>query len=206
MASHESALKAHRQNVKRREHNRQLRTRLRGALGTSARPSTASDPKTVTDALRADDLARGQDGGEGADPPEHRRPLQVAPRDARRQARRPPSVVGQLSRTTRVRLADTRLLSRRTTASSIGASGRHNSTTRRSSSTRASPPELFRSRSVRKQRFDRRPYPAGIRHRQLLANEPRELTENHKRNRAGIERQPKLSQRLGECRRAGSRS
>jgi small subunit ribosomal protein S20 len=32
VASHESALKAHRQNVKRREHNRQLRTRLRGAL------------------------------------------------------------------------------------------------------------------------------------------------------------------------------
>ena len=32
MASHESALKAHRQNVKRRDHNRQLRTRLRGAL------------------------------------------------------------------------------------------------------------------------------------------------------------------------------
>ena len=32
MASHESALKAHRQNVKRREHNRQLRTRLRSAL------------------------------------------------------------------------------------------------------------------------------------------------------------------------------
>ena len=32
MASHDSALKAHRQNVKHREHNRQLRTRLRSAL------------------------------------------------------------------------------------------------------------------------------------------------------------------------------
>ena len=32
MASHESALKAHRQNVKRREQNRQFRARLRSAL------------------------------------------------------------------------------------------------------------------------------------------------------------------------------
>ena len=32
MARHSSALKAHRQNVKRREHNRQFRTELRHAL------------------------------------------------------------------------------------------------------------------------------------------------------------------------------
>lgn len=32
MASHSSALKAHRQNVKNRENNRQHRSRLRGAL------------------------------------------------------------------------------------------------------------------------------------------------------------------------------
>jgi len=32
VASHESALKAHRQNVVRREHNRQLRSKLRNAL------------------------------------------------------------------------------------------------------------------------------------------------------------------------------
>jgi small subunit ribosomal protein S20 len=32
VASHASALKAHRQNVVRRERNRQLRSRLRGAL------------------------------------------------------------------------------------------------------------------------------------------------------------------------------
>ena len=32
MATHASALKAHRQNVKRREHNRQLRSKLRNAL------------------------------------------------------------------------------------------------------------------------------------------------------------------------------
>ena len=32
MASHESALKAHRQSLKNRERNRQFRSRLRGAL------------------------------------------------------------------------------------------------------------------------------------------------------------------------------
>ena len=32
MATHASALKAHRQSLKRREHNRELRTRLRAAL------------------------------------------------------------------------------------------------------------------------------------------------------------------------------
>ena len=34
MASHQSALKAHRQSLKRRERNRELRSRLRGALKT----------------------------------------------------------------------------------------------------------------------------------------------------------------------------
>ena len=52
MASHESALKAHRQNVKRRDHNRQLRTRLRGALRDIRAAIDSKDPKTVTDALR----------------------------------------------------------------------------------------------------------------------------------------------------------
>ncbi len=44
MASHESALKAHRQSLKRRERNRRYRSRLRGAL------------KSVRAALRGDDL------------------------------------------------------------------------------------------------------------------------------------------------------
>ena len=52
MASHDSALKAHRQNVKRREHNRQLRTRLRGALRDIRTAIDSNDAKTVTDALR----------------------------------------------------------------------------------------------------------------------------------------------------------
>ena len=53
MASHESALKAHRQNLKRREHNRQLRTRLRSALRDIRAAIDTGDPKNVKDALRA---------------------------------------------------------------------------------------------------------------------------------------------------------
>jgi small subunit ribosomal protein S20 len=52
VASHESALKAHRQNVKRREHNRQLRTRLRSALRDIRAAIDTNDPAKVKDALR----------------------------------------------------------------------------------------------------------------------------------------------------------
>ena len=45
MATHASALKAHRQSVKNREHNRQFRSRLRSAL------------KSVRAAIAGDDLA-----------------------------------------------------------------------------------------------------------------------------------------------------
>jgi small subunit ribosomal protein S20 len=44
VATHASALKAHRQSVKNREHNRQFRSRLRGAL------------KNIRAAIDADDL------------------------------------------------------------------------------------------------------------------------------------------------------
>ena len=52
MASHDSALKAHRQNLKRREHNRQLRTRLRSALRDIRTAIDAGSPDQVKDALR----------------------------------------------------------------------------------------------------------------------------------------------------------
>jgi small subunit ribosomal protein S20 len=52
VASHESALKAHRQNIKRREHNRQLRTRLRSALRDIRAAIDTNDPGKVKDALR----------------------------------------------------------------------------------------------------------------------------------------------------------
>jgi small subunit ribosomal protein S20 len=52
LASHESALKAHRQNVRRREHNRQLRTRLRSALRDIRAAVDGGDPAKVKDALR----------------------------------------------------------------------------------------------------------------------------------------------------------
>ena len=52
MASHASALKAHRQNVVRRDRNRQMRTRLRGALRSMRAAIDAGDPAQVKDALR----------------------------------------------------------------------------------------------------------------------------------------------------------
>ena len=52
MASHESALKAHRQNVKRRDHNRQLRTRLRSALRDIRAAVDAGTADKVNDAVR----------------------------------------------------------------------------------------------------------------------------------------------------------
>ena len=52
MASHASALKAHRQNVVRRERNRTMRTRLRGALRNIRAAIDGGDPAKVKDALR----------------------------------------------------------------------------------------------------------------------------------------------------------
>jgi small subunit ribosomal protein S20 len=52
VASHESALKAHRQNIKRRERNRQFRTRLRSALRDIRAAIDAGNASDVKDALR----------------------------------------------------------------------------------------------------------------------------------------------------------
>jgi len=52
VATHKSALKAHRQNVKRREHNRHMRTRLRHALRDIRAAIDTNDPAQVKDALR----------------------------------------------------------------------------------------------------------------------------------------------------------
>ena len=52
MASHDSALKAHRQNVQRREQNRQLRTRLRRALRDIRAAIDGGNAADVKDALR----------------------------------------------------------------------------------------------------------------------------------------------------------
>ena len=53
MASHDSALKAHRQNLVRRERNRQLRTRLRRALRDIRSAIDTGDAASVQDALRS---------------------------------------------------------------------------------------------------------------------------------------------------------
>ncbi|HEX6464568.1 MAG TPA: 30S ribosomal protein S20 [Vicinamibacterales bacterium] len=52
MASHESAVKAHRQSLVRREANRQYRSRLRGALRSIRSAIDSGDPAKVKDALR----------------------------------------------------------------------------------------------------------------------------------------------------------
>ena len=52
MASHDSAIKAHRQSVIKREANRQYRTRLRGALRAIRTAIDSGDPGKVKDALR----------------------------------------------------------------------------------------------------------------------------------------------------------
>ena len=52
MASHDSAIKAHRQNLVRREANRQYRARLRSALRAIRTAVDTGDPAKVKDALR----------------------------------------------------------------------------------------------------------------------------------------------------------
>jgi small subunit ribosomal protein S20 len=52
LASHASALKAHRQNIVRRERNRNMRTRLRGALRSIRTAIDTGNPEEMKDALR----------------------------------------------------------------------------------------------------------------------------------------------------------
>jgi small subunit ribosomal protein S20 len=52
VATHKSALKAHRQNLKNREHNRQLRSRLRGALKTIRTAIDENDLSSARSALK----------------------------------------------------------------------------------------------------------------------------------------------------------
>ena len=52
MASHESAVKAHRQSLVRREANRQYRSRLRGSLRAIRSAIDSGDPAKVKEALR----------------------------------------------------------------------------------------------------------------------------------------------------------
>ena len=52
MASHASAHKAHRQSLKHREHNRQFRSRLRGALKSVRTAIAGNDLAAAKTALR----------------------------------------------------------------------------------------------------------------------------------------------------------
>ena len=53
MASHESAVKAHRQSLVKREANRHYRSRLRTALRSIRSAIDSGDPAKVKDALRS---------------------------------------------------------------------------------------------------------------------------------------------------------
>ena len=53
MANHKSALKAHRQNVKVRAHNRELRSRLRGALKAARAAIESGDAANADAQLRS---------------------------------------------------------------------------------------------------------------------------------------------------------
>jgi small subunit ribosomal protein S20 len=52
LASHESALKAHRQSLKHREHNRQFRSRLRNALRSIRAAIDGNDLTAARGALK----------------------------------------------------------------------------------------------------------------------------------------------------------
>jgi small subunit ribosomal protein S20 len=52
VASHASALKAHKQSLKNREHNRQFRSRLRSALKSIRTAVDGNDLTAARDALR----------------------------------------------------------------------------------------------------------------------------------------------------------
>jgi small subunit ribosomal protein S20 len=52
LATHASALKAHRQSIVRRERNRQYRSRLRSALKAARASATSGDAAKAKDALK----------------------------------------------------------------------------------------------------------------------------------------------------------
>ena len=88
MASHESAVKAHRQSLVKREANRNYRSRLRGALRSIRTAIDSGDPGQGEGRAAQHHLARRQDGRQEGHPPQRRGPLQVAPGEAGRQAHR----------------------------------------------------------------------------------------------------------------------
>ena len=75
-----SALKANRQNVKRREHNRALRAKLRTGLKSIRKSLDDKNVEGAKTALKSTAVAGRQDGHQGHHPPEHRVALQVAAR------------------------------------------------------------------------------------------------------------------------------
>ena len=144
MATHASALKAHEQSLKNREHNRQFRSRLRGALKSIRAAIDGNDLAGGENRAEADHLADRPDGEQGrsstATPPaatsRGSTHLALAQRPGTQRRRRGPVT---LLRVLAV------LVTRRRLPREPSRFPAHSSTTSRSSSTRGSPAELFRS-------------------------------------------------------------
>jgi small subunit ribosomal protein S20 len=62
---HPSAQKRHRQNLKRREHNRAIRTQVRTAVKTATEAISANDAGAAQEKLRAAISALDKAGGKG---------------------------------------------------------------------------------------------------------------------------------------------
>ena len=86
-----SALKANRQNIKRREHNRSLRAKLRTGLKGIRKILDAKNVEGAKTALQVAPVAGRQDGHQGHHPQEHRVALQVAARRQNLQVRTDPA-------------------------------------------------------------------------------------------------------------------
>ena len=137
---HASAVKAHRQTIKRTAHNRELRSKLRTGLKSIRAAIDAGEHADAKAALSQTFSLDRQDVRQGHHPRQRRRPLQVAPREAAA------AQAGHQGRKSRRRSG---LRYRPSSTPRCGSGRPVSSTTSRSSSTRSSPPELFSARSVR---------------------------------------------------------
>ena len=93
---HASAVKAHRQTLKRTEHNRELRSKLRTGLKAIREAASAGDKDRAKTLARLDVFGGGQDGHQRHHSSQCGGPLQVTARQA-------PQVTGLLPATSRHR-------------------------------------------------------------------------------------------------------
>ena len=134
VATHASALKAHRQSLKNREQQPPVPVASAQRAQEHPRRHRRQRSGRREDRAEADHLAHRQDGEQGHHPPQRRRPLQVAPDDR--------------AASQRANVGCSAIASRDAQRSPRSLPA-HSSTTSRSSRTRGSPADRLRSRSVR---------------------------------------------------------